>query len=138
MAILRYQNYKAILSRVIRLAKAMETENKLTDADNDCRKLWGILNEVVDRKQLKHKIPSRFTINGVSISQISTIANGFNHYFATIGQDMANSTPEVIGYKKYIKRSYGMLELARPDSEIIRNITHKQQPKLSCGLDTKK
>ena len=91
---------------------------------------------IVDRKQLKHRIPSRFTINGESVSQPLKIADGFNNYFTTIGQDMANSIPEVTGYQTYVKRTYGKLELARPDSEIVRKIMRKQQPKLSCGLDT--
>ena len=42
----------------------METEQDILDAENDSRKLWGILNEVVDRKQLKHRIPGRFTNAG--------------------------------------------------------------------------
>ena len=42
----------------------METEELTLEADNDSRKLWGILNEVIDRKQLKHRIPERFSNAG--------------------------------------------------------------------------
>ena len=65
----RYKKYKGILDKVIRQAKAMETEAVMLEADNDSRKLWGILNEVIDRKQLKHRIPQRFSNAGKIITQ---------------------------------------------------------------------
>ena len=56
----KYKTYKNILTKVIRKTKALETENTIEEAGNDSRKLWGIMNEIVDRKQQKHKIPGRF------------------------------------------------------------------------------
>ena len=70
----------------------METEQDILDAGKDSRNLWGILNEVVDRNQLKHRILELFTNAGKSITQPMAIADGFNKYFATIGQKMADNT----------------------------------------------
>ena len=64
------------------------------------------------------------------------IADGLNKYFATIGQKMADTIPIIEGHEQHVKRSYGIFELARPDSEYICKIMSKQQPKLSYGLDT--
>ena len=114
----------------------METEALTLEADNDSCKLWGILNEVIDRKQLKHRILERFSNAGKIITQPKAIADGFNKYFATIGQKMADTIPDIEGYQQHVRRSYGLFELARPDSEYVGKIMSKQQPKLSCGLDT--
>ena len=132
----RYKKYKSILDRVIRQAKAMETEAEILDADNDSQKLWSILNEVVDRKQLKHRNPERFTNAGKSITKPMAIADGLNKYFAMIGQKMADTIPDTEGYQQHVRRSYGLFKLARPNSEYVGKIMSKQQPKLSCGLDT--
>ena len=67
---IRYTNYKSILNKVIRRAKEMSTEQYLLEAEDDTRKLWSILNEVVDRKQLKHRIPEKFNINGRCVTQL--------------------------------------------------------------------
>ena len=98
--------------------------------------MWAILNEVVDRKQIKFRIPEKFNINGRCITDQKQIADAFNHYFATIGSNMANQLPNREGYKDYVNRSYGNFQLARPHESIIREIMKHQQPKLSCGVDT--
>ena len=49
---------------------------------------------------------------------------------------MADTIPDIDGYQQHVKRSCGLFELARPDSEYVGKIMSKQQPKLSCGLDT--
>ena len=85
----------------------MSTEQYLLEAENDTRKLWSILNEVVDRKQLKHRIPEKFNINGRCVTQPAQIANAFNNYFASIGSQMANSIPTQKGYQSYLRQSYG-------------------------------
>lgn len=95
----KYKTYKNILTKVIRKAKALETENTIEEAGNDSRKLWGIMNEIVDRKQQKHKIPERFNINGKPVMKPLEIANAFNHYFVTIGKNMASKIPTKMGMK---------------------------------------
>ena len=97
-----YKTYNTVLKKVNRGAKDKYYGYRLKGADNDTRKVWSILNEVVDRKQCKHRIPNRFIINGCSIRNRKNITNAFNNYFASIGQD----------------------------------IMKRQQPKMSCGIDT--
>ena len=89
----RYKQYKKILGCVIRQAKALSIEENILESGNDTRKIWAILNEVVDRKQIKLRIPEKFNINGRCITDQKQIADAFNHYFATIGSNMANQLP---------------------------------------------
>ena len=92
---LAYKKYNCVLKKVNRAARDKYYGYRLKGADNDTRKVWSILNEVVDRKQCKHRIPNRFIINNCSVRNRKNISNAFNNYFASIGQDMADSLPEV-------------------------------------------
>ena len=68
----------------------------------DSRKLWSIMNEVIDRKQTKHMFPSDFSDKGKTISGNKNIANSFNNYFTSIGEDMANSIQDTEGFEKHL------------------------------------
>ena len=62
-----------------------------------------IINEIIDRKQCKHKLPNRFAINGQTVRNKTNIAKAFNEYFASIGTEMADFLPTVDGYETYLK-----------------------------------
>ena len=47
-------------------------------AGPDTRKLWSIINEIIDRKQCKHKLPNRFVINGQTVQNKTNIATALN------------------------------------------------------------
>ena len=113
---IEYKIYKKILKKVIRYAKNSYYENMLKNAGCDTRKIWGILNEVLDRKQCRVKIPSTFTINGINgeeISSAKTIASAFNKYFTSIGKEMADTVnyrlrgiPQKLWYKIQIRETF--------------------------------
>ena len=88
-----YLEYKTILDKVIKEAKNMHYKSTLKEAGKDSRKLWGTINEIVDRKQCRHKMPDKFVKDGKTISGNKNIANAFNDYFASIGKEMADSLP---------------------------------------------
>ena len=64
---IEYKAYKKVLESVIRKAKNMYYNDTLTAAGSDSRKLWGVINEVIDRKQTKHKIPHSFKLNDTTV-----------------------------------------------------------------------
>ena len=71
-----------MLESVIRLAKQMYSNDTIMAAGSGTRKLWVIINEVIDRKQTKHS----FKINDETVDTKKGISNGFNNYFASIGK----------------------------------------------------
>ena len=86
------------MDKLIRLVKSDYYDVIIEEAGNDTRKLWGILNELIDRKQCRHKMPNRFVIDGQSVRNKKNIANAFNVDFSSIGTEMAEQLPEVAGY----------------------------------------
>ena len=132
-----YKKYKKILESCIRRLKHRHYTNLIGVAGADSRKLWSIMNEVIDRKQTKHMFPSDFVDKGKTISGDKNIANSFNNYFTSIGEDMANSIPNTDGFEKHLTHfrhlSFQLEPLLEEDVEAILK---GQQPKLSCGIDT--
>ena len=135
-----YKKYKKTLDMVIKQAKNGYYNTLIREAGADTRKLWSILNEIIDRKQCRHKMPNRFWIDGKSIRNKKNIANAFNAYFASIGKEMADQLPNEHGFEDYIPRSlfYDLdpMKFIPDDEEEISSLMKRQQPKLSCGIDT--
>ena len=126
-----------MLESVIRQAKNMYYNDTITAAGSDSRKLWGVINEVIDRKQTKNKIPHSFTINDKIVDNEKGISNGFNDYFASIGKLMADSMLDAPGYEQYLTDMSHCQFLLWPLLEAeVSPIMRKQPPKLSCGLDS--
>ena len=132
-----YKKYKKLLDSVIRKAKDIYYGIKIDNCQADSRKLWSLLNEVIDRKQCRHKMPSNFIVNGKTVQNKKNIANAFNNYFASIGKSMADDLPTVDGYEEYLRSNYieEFFLLAVEEKE-VESIMRHQQPKLSCGIDT--
>ena len=127
-----------ITYNVIRTAKNGYNETIIKEAGADTRKLWSILNEVIDRKQCRHKMPNIFIIDGVHIRNKKNIANAFNAYFASIWKEMADQLPDEAGFEEYLPwgSSIQPKEFIPADEEEIGGNMKNQIPKLSCRINT--
>ena len=103
-------NTKKKLDELIRIAKSDYYDIIIEDAGGDTRKIWGILNELIDRKQCRHNMPNRFIIDGKLVRK-KNIAEAFNIYFCSIGTEMADALPDVTGYETYLKKAGTRLSL---------------------------
>jgi exonuclease III len=132
----QYKNYKKLLDKVIKRAKDSHYDKMITDAGSDSRRLWSIINEVIDRKQSRHAIPSVFRNGDKTITGKKEIANLFNRYFAKIGKKMADSQPDIPGFEEHLNKVNTTFSLRSISQDEVEKIMSKQQPKLSCGIDT--
>ena len=82
------------------------------------------------------EMPTSFQYKGKTLTNDFEIANGFNDYFASIGQEMADSMPDTPGYEEYLKFTKHRFSLEPLETSDLEEIMTKQQPKLSCGLDS--
>ena len=132
----KYKRYKKLLDKLIKKAKDSYYGKLIKDAGNDSRRLWMLINEVIDRKQLRQKIPSSFTNGENKVTDKKEISNLFNKYFASIGKKMAESQPDVDGYELHLKMASSKFHLRKVSKEEVEKIMAAQKPKLSCGIDT--
>ena len=98
--------------------------------------VWGIVNEVIDRKQSRHVNPATFILKGRPLTTKNEISNWFNNYFASKGEEMADSVPNLPGYEDYLETTAERFQLEPLEATDVEEILKQQQPKLSCGLDT--
>jgi hypothetical protein len=133
----KHKHYKKILDSTIKLARNMKYQDTITSAGNSSRKLWQIVNEITDRKQVRDKAPSTLKSDGQEIKGYKNVANEFNKYFACIGQKMANSIQNESGFEDYIRICpYSTkFELRRLEESEVGAIMKRQMPKLSTGID---
>ena len=132
----RYKKRKKLLDKVVKAAKNIYLGDQLLKAGSDSRKLWGLINKSIDRKQLRDSIPKRIIIENQSVRGNKNIANEFNKYFAGIGKEMAAKLPDNGNYIKHLQKYETKFKLRLAEQTEVEKIMADQQPKLSCGTDT--
>ena len=75
-----------IVNSEITLAKQAYYQNSFNEYMDDFRKTWQTINELTSQKSGKRSVTS---VNGVSITNPTTLSNQFNNHFATIGLKLA-------------------------------------------------
>jgi hypothetical protein len=91
---LRFQRYRNLLHSLIKRRKYDYYKNKLDDTAGDCRRFWGVVNEVAGRPANKERFPvSAFCDVGNSDStrELIQVCNSFNKYFASVGSCLAGA-----------------------------------------------
>ena len=124
-----YKQYRNILNKVIRKSKDSYYSARITSAGTDGRQIWSIINEVVDRKKSKHKMPNSFKVKDEIISGDKNIANAFNQYFTSIGTDMANSLPSEDSFQEF-------LSFYTEDVFHIQQVEQERVSKIMAGPET--
>jgi len=66
-------------------------ENLLYTHQNDMKKTWKTLNNLLCHKKKYCELFCEFTIDGIKVSNKKVIADKFNDYFVSIGSNLANS-----------------------------------------------
>jgi hypothetical protein len=79
-------------------------KNRIYNCGNNSKKIWGTINEVLNRKN-KDQLSDHFVIDNEVTYDKKKIANGFNNYFSTIGPNLAKKIrPSKIHYSEYTKK----------------------------------
>ena len=132
----KHIKFKKLLEKLTRICKNDYYKEQISNAGPDTRRLWSIINELIDRKQSKHKMPNKFIIDGTTVRNRTNIASAFNKYFASIGTEMAGTIPAQDGFESYLSKTNAKFKLREMEEEDVMKIMRAQQPKLSCGIDT--
>lgn len=95
-----FREYKNKLASLIKSTKEKYYKDKLDDSENDSKRVWTIINEILENKNktknntIKSIIQNKKLIN--CIEEPKKGANAFNHFFANVGKNLA----EKISFKK--------------------------------------
>ena len=132
------KTYNGILKKTIRSAKLNYYHSQFDRYKKDSRKTWSIINDVLGKLKQKKDFPSYFKVNEENIHDKQSIADQFNHFFATIGSNISNQNIDADpnAYKTYLKQnitSRFTFESITPVE--VEKVIMRIQPKNSAGHD---
>lgn len=81
-----------MLTSIFKAAKDNYYKSTLKDNTDNNKNTWQLTNEILRRKD-SSKCTS-FNVQGESITGNQEIANGFNDYFCSVANDLAQDTDE--------------------------------------------
>ena len=77
------------------------------NAKSHMRRTWRVLNEIMNRKTQKNRLPSTFKIDNREILNPKEIANRFCEYFTNIGPNLAKNIPaSANSHQSYLKGNF--------------------------------
>ena len=132
----KYTSYKNTLLRIIRLSKKTYYEKSLALYKHDMQNTWRIIKRAMNIHKNNDDL-SNIYHNNVFIDDKTTMANVFNNYFSSIGENLARDIPPSN------RQFHNFLDQPNPDSlfflptnryEILK-IVAKLQNKKSSGHD---
>ena len=85
---------KSIFKQIKNKSKKNYYQNLLIKYQNNIKKTWDIIKEVIGKTKLKSNIlPRRLIINSIETYDKKIIANEFNNYFVNVGPNLASNIP---------------------------------------------
>ena len=91
---LKYTIYRNKLNSLLRRAERDFYYDKIKLCNNDCRKSWKIINQLLNKNSHTASQSTEYNLNGKVLSDDNLIADNFNHYFVNIGKNLAEKIPE--------------------------------------------
>ena len=88
-----YKSYENKLTHSLRVAKRLYYNKKLDEYKSNAKSTWKLLNDLINKKKIKGKLPSIFKSNEEEICNPTHTANRFCEYFTNIGPNLAKSIP---------------------------------------------
>ena len=88
-----YKSYKNKLAHSLRVSKRLFYNKKLDEYKSNAKSTWKLLNDLINKKKIKCKLPSIFKSNEEEIFNPTHIANRFCENFTNIGPKLAKSIP---------------------------------------------
>ena len=132
-----YNDYNKSLNRLIKLAKTDYYRNEFDKHSNNIKKTWQTINQILNRDRNNTNFPSYIIMQNKKVYNKEEIANSFNDYFATIGENLANKiAPSNTSYQDFLKKriltsfSFQLVEHAE-----ITKVIKDFKPKTSSGSD---
>ena len=137
------QNFKTFRNQYYMKVKNIKKDyyhNKIKNADNNSKKIWQTINEILGRKvkTTDDSISLRNENNDI-ISEPNAVASMFNNFYIEFAPDLASKIPipkiTIEDLLKNVPRPTEVFNYRPHPEEEILEIIKKTKPKLSSGAD---
>lgn len=88
----RYKNYRNQYNRAVRRAKINDYHSRIRAAGSDSKKMWNCIKSVIGLKKEQNPV-EYIEVNNERISGSKNIANCFNSYFSSLGEQLTPNIP---------------------------------------------
>lgn len=106
---------------------------------NDLKKTWSCINDILGKKKAKAALPEFFEVNGEKIYDDQLIAEKFNEFYSSVGHEFANALSfSDDGFKHYIDtipKCKDTLSFKPVTEKEVSDIITNLKPKSSYGYD---
>ena len=133
----KFKKYNSLYNKLLRLARKKHYENKFKEYYKDIKRTWDTIREALGNKKHKMCIPSFFKEGNTIIRGNRHIANGFNTFFSTIGNTLADGIANTANqFKDFLgDRVVNEFVFAQVTPDIIKEVAKGMAPKTSSGPD---
>ena len=129
----RYKKYKNKLNHLLKISKRNHYDDKFENAKGNLKQTWKILNEIINKRKTRSKMPSTFIHNNQEISDPFRIANKFYEYFTNVGPSLASKLPNSrIPYETYLSNN------RVSETIFLKPVTERELKKIACKFKTAK
>ena len=91
-----YKAYKSLFESLKRKSKKIYYTRRLENYQNDVKKSWDVIKEIIGKAKLtKKSFPKRMIIDGQEIFVQGKISNCFNKFFVEIDPKLVSMIPEL-------------------------------------------
>ena len=85
---MKYKIYKNKLTNILRYCEREHYNKSLELHKKDIKRTWKILNEVINKRCKSNSFSTNFIEDGKEITNKQEIAEGFNNFLRTLGQNL--------------------------------------------------
>ena len=129
----RYKKYKNKLNHLLKISKRNHYDDKLENAKGNLKQTWKILNEIINKRKTRSKMPSTFIHNNQEISDPFRIANRFCEYFTNVGPSLASKLHNSrIPYETYLSNN------RVSETIFLKPVTERELKEIACKFKTGK
>ena len=84
----KYKKYRNKLHHLLKLSKKNYYDCKFERAKGNIKQTWNLLNEIINKRKTRSRIPTSCSHNNIEIQDPIKIANKFCEYFTNIGSSL--------------------------------------------------
>ena len=128
----RITKYRYILKRLLINSEREYYQKLLNDRQSQSINSWKIINELINKKQKSNVSIKALQHDGKETKDNTQIADAFNTYFSTIGQELANQIPSNTG------KVFQFLNHPETSTLFLNPVSETEVSSLICKLKDRK
>ena len=135
--VLRYKKYKNQYNRAVRRARLNDYHSKIRSAGKDSKKVWDVIRNIIGLKKGEQKQVEYVEVDNVRVYGASNIANSFNKYFSSLGEQLTPNIPSTnYSFRDFLPPPMAHSVFVEPLTPVsVYNLIKNISPKKSTDND---